>query len=604
MDELGYGPGDRIGDRFEVIGFLGKGGFGVVYHVRDRLDDDCDYALKTCKGELICSPAILRSFKKEALTWVGLGRHEFILEAVAVHEFSGRLFVSMQYIAPDEDGLVTLQDHIAHHRTNISDRLIGLWAIEFCHGIAHAYAHGITAHRDIKPNNILIGPGAFVKIADFGLSAAIGTSEFDRSHLAHFGYDMVRTEGHTICGTLGYIAPELYEGGSAAVSSDIYSFGMTLWQLCAGSPRPPLWEALRVSSGIEGTRSIIASSRIPALKSIYWPVISRCLELNPERRFRSFDAIREEVKAIAARTGLRLDFIVNTAPTFGHLVNRGASLGVLGRLDEAVATYEEAIRIEPNDARVWVNKGNLLSRLGRLIESMQAYDRAVALDPDYDMAWFNKAALLRKMGRDDEALSCFERTIALNPRHFAAWRRKATLLSDRGDFQGALDSYKVAIDLDPKNAVAWTSLANMLLDGVGNPTDALKCYDRALSLEREHMDALRGKAKCLIELDQPEEAFAFLDQVLAADPYDLEALNTKAVGLCKAQRQGEAIPIFDSLLAQCEAQGDVLWTNKGNALLELGHAARAIECFERALAINGQYVSAILQMEVAQRQLE
>ena len=97
---------------------------------------------------------------------------------------------------------------------------------------------------------------------------------------------------------------------------------------------------------------------------------------------------------------------------------------------------------------------------------------------------------------------------------------------------------------------------------------------------------------------------AWLDRALMLDPDDLSTINVKAVALCRLNRQREAIPLFDSLLAVGPAEADVLWTNKGNALAELGDWKSALACFERALAVNSGYEPARSQRAVTLRQLD
>ena len=98
-----YKKGDVIGGKYEVHGTLGKGGFGVVYLVYDRdLREVC--ALKTFRDELLADAAAREAFKKEALLWVNLEEHPFILAARWVTEIFGRLFVRMDYVPPDDTG--------------------------------------------------------------------------------------------------------------------------------------------------------------------------------------------------------------------------------------------------------------------------------------------------------------------------------------------------------------------------------------------------------------------------------------------------------------------------------------------------------------------
>ena len=164
-----YKKGDVIGGKYEVHGTLGMGGFGVVLLATER-DTNELRALKTFRDEFLADPASRDAFKKEALLWVNLEEHPFILAARWVETFSGRLFVAMDYIAPDAERRVNLADHLRSAKP-VSPERAAEWAIQFCMGMEHANAHGIRCHRDIKPANILIAQDGTLKIADFGLAA-------------------------------------------------------------------------------------------------------------------------------------------------------------------------------------------------------------------------------------------------------------------------------------------------------------------------------------------------------------------------------------------------------------------------------------------------
>jgi serine/threonine protein kinase len=166
-----YKKGDVIASKYEVCGTLGKGGFGVVYRIYCR-DTGEVCALKTFRDELLADPAARMAFKKEALLWVNLGKHPAILSADFVEEVSGRLFVKMEYIAPDPQGRVSLGDRLTRSCGPLSANQALFWAIVFCLGMEHAKANGIECHRDIKPANILITQEGKLKIGDFGLASA------------------------------------------------------------------------------------------------------------------------------------------------------------------------------------------------------------------------------------------------------------------------------------------------------------------------------------------------------------------------------------------------------------------------------------------------
>ncbi len=243
-DEL-FKKGDVIGGKYEVHGQIGKGGFGLVLLVYDREDGDV-CALKTFRDEFLADAAARGAFRREALLWVNLDEHPFILAAQYIEEFSGRLFVGMNYIAPDERGWVSLADHLVRFRNGQDADQALKWAIQFCRGMEHANAHGIEAHRDIKPTNILISQDGTLKISDFGLAAAAAhasptgpSGSIVTGGSDGVGLSVVLSGGRRVSGTPGYIAPEVFRGEKADVRSDIYSFGLVLWQMAAGSRKPP-----------------------------------------------------------------------------------------------------------------------------------------------------------------------------------------------------------------------------------------------------------------------------------------------------------------------------------------------------------------------------
>ena len=244
-----YKKGDVIGGKYEIHGTLGKGGFGVVYLAYDRRKKEV-CALKTFRDELLADAAAREAFKKEALLWVRLEEHPFILAARWVEEVSGRLFVQMDYVPPDEEGRVTLQDHLTGGVPVKAEQALA-WAIQFCHGMEYAGANSLKCHRDIKPNIILVASDQALKISDFGLAAAAEgawraggrVGPLVSASQGRVGLSLIETGGKGCCGTPGYIAPEVYEGRGADVRSDIYSFGLVLWQMASGSPAPPFHAA-------------------------------------------------------------------------------------------------------------------------------------------------------------------------------------------------------------------------------------------------------------------------------------------------------------------------------------------------------------------------
>ena len=128
--EAAYEKGDVIGGEFEVHSLLGRGGFGEVYLVCIRRTHEM-YALKTFRQKFLADAKVKENFKRETLLWVNLEEHPFILAARGVEDVSGRLFVRMDYIAPDDQGRVTLADHLVHARGPMETDQALQWATMF-----------------------------------------------------------------------------------------------------------------------------------------------------------------------------------------------------------------------------------------------------------------------------------------------------------------------------------------------------------------------------------------------------------------------------------------------------------------------------------------
>src|SRR5438128_2379978 len=150
MAELAYNDGEWVGDRWRVRKLLGAGGFGEVYLVESwEWQGLC--ALKTVRSEYIGNLKAREAFRREALLWLNLAEHEFIVSARWVEGVSGRLIVVMDYIPPDELGRVTLADHLFTSTGPLETDRILKWGIQFCYGMEHASRQGMKCHQDIKP---------------------------------------------------------------------------------------------------------------------------------------------------------------------------------------------------------------------------------------------------------------------------------------------------------------------------------------------------------------------------------------------------------------------------------------------------------------------
>lgn len=488
-----YKKGDVIGDKYEVHSTLGNGHFGVVYLVYDR-EAEAVCALKTFKDEFLVDPSAWEAFQNETLLWVNLEQHPFILAAKCVAEFSGRLFVKMDYVAPDAEGRVNLHDHLRCGRPLPSERAVE-WAIQFCLGMEHANAHSVKCHRDIKPANILISQGV-LKITDFGLASAAevawkgfaarqGGFLVTGGSVDGFGLSLVQSEGKMRCGTPGYMPPEVYRGEPADVQSDIFSFGLVLWQMAAGSGSPPFVGAYRgdAEAYLREAYEQQMKGRVPSAGEPLSPVIERCLRPDASDRYQDFSVLRDELTFIfrkhTGRPTLQMPQVGERSA--GYWSNKGAAFDVLGRHEEALGCFDRALAIDPRNALVWNHRGAALGGLGRHEEALVCYDKALEIDTRDAKAWFNKGNALADLGRMEEAILCFDKTLTIDPRDAKGWNNKGATLTDLGRHEEALGCYDKALGIDPRFIYARLGKA-VSEDKAGKVAAAVQSYGRFLEL--------------------------------------------------------------------------------------------------------------------------
>jgi serine/threonine protein kinase/Tfp pilus assembly protein PilF len=288
--------GIRIGP-YEILSLLGAGGMGEVYKARDtRLNRII--ALKTLLTERIGDTDQKRRFVLEAQTASKLN-HPNIVTIYEISEENGICFIAMEYVSGatleqvNAGGALLLKDAMKH-------------ASEIADALAAAHSMGII-HRDLKPANIIITDDGRVKVLDFGLAKFIETA----TPGADAETATLRTISGAIMGTPAYMSPEQAEGRKLDARSDVFSFGLVLYEMLSGQP------AFRGDSWISTLASILHEEPRPlreinaAISASIERHVARCLRKDPSQRFQtmldvsralagaSSDAARKEGPSIA-----------------------------------------------------------------------------------------------------------------------------------------------------------------------------------------------------------------------------------------------------------------------------------------------------------------
>ncbi len=314
---LGHQLGNNIGREigvYRIVDCLGAGGMGEVYLAEDsRLDRLV--ALKLLPAFFASDDERLARFQREARTASALN-HPNILTIHEVGEADGVRFIATEFI----DGQ-TIQELIARRELTLSEILD--IAKQIVSGLATAHAAGIV-HRDIKPDNIMRRRDGLVKILDFGIAKLLEVPASD----AHAGAAMF-TETGAVVGTVGYMSPEQARGLAIDERTDIWSFGVVLYQML--THRLPFSGATRMDTLVDILEreplplAPAAADCSPELQSLV-QVVEKTIRKNREDRFQTALELQDDLKRVQER----LDSAgVGKEETFAELLSRNdaASFG-------------------------------------------------------------------------------------------------------------------------------------------------------------------------------------------------------------------------------------------------------------------------------------
>ena len=271
---MAVNPGSRLG-RYEVRSLLGAGGMGEVYLAYDH-DLEREVAIKVLTADPNESSERTRRFLQEARASSALS-HPNVATVFEIGSQDEWRFIAMELVpgAP-------LRARLREGAMAVDETLA--LATQIAAGLAAAHAAGIV-HRDIKPENIMIRPDGYAKILDFGL-AKLREAHDD-------GATILKTGTGVTMGTLSYMSPEQLSGGSVTAASDVFSFGVVLYEMICGR-RPFEGElATEVAAAIL-TKDPAPIDAPPKLAAI----VKKALARNPAERYASAGEMLEELRHI------------------------------------------------------------------------------------------------------------------------------------------------------------------------------------------------------------------------------------------------------------------------------------------------------------------
>ncbi|HXK60347.1 MAG TPA: serine/threonine-protein kinase [Acidobacteriota bacterium] len=437
---------------YQITGLLGKGGMGEVYRARDtKLDRDV--AIKLLSAEFASDAAFLERFRREAKTVASLN-HPHIVTLYSVEEEAGVRFLTMELVEGQ-----SLDQALTAGGLPLSQVLdIG---IAIADALVAAEEKGIV-HRDLKPSNVMLTRDGRVKVLDFGLAKLVQNPATDQS----LTQDASITTGNAVMGTVPYMSPEQLRGHSVDHRSDIFSFGVLLYEIATGrrpfsgatnsdvvvsilrdTPRPvtQMKPGLPHQLGRKNTKEGFDESdalldRVLKIDPNYAPAWGGVAANFANRAVSGMIPFQEGIARARQANARALDIDPHYAPAYAGL----AFVAMYGEGDFAAAAryLEHAFAQDLANGRVLGNSATLLNLLGRKDEAVALWEAISIRDPLNVNALFNLGISQLNAGRLDEAIATYRTVLNLSPGNGVAHYQVVVVMLLKGEAEGALAEFK------------------------------------------------------------------------------------------------------------------------------------------------------------------
>ena len=272
--------GDLLNGRYEILQMLGEGGMGAVYKARD-VELEREVALKVIRPEMAEHPEILQRFKQELILARQITDRN-VIRIFDIGEAGKTKFITMEYLEGEN-----LHQILKRQGKLEVAEAIGIME-QTASGLAAAHREGII-HRDLKPGNIMRDKNGRVVVMDFGLARTIS------------GDGMTRTGA--MLGTIEYMSPEQAQGKDVKASSDIFTFGLILYELLAGVTPFHAESAIASLLMRSQQRAVPLADVAKNVPSTLSNIVSKCLETDPAKRYQSAEELDADLRAWQGRGG-------------------------------------------------------------------------------------------------------------------------------------------------------------------------------------------------------------------------------------------------------------------------------------------------------------
>ncbi|MCU0245321.1 MAG: protein kinase [Bryobacter sp.] len=588
---------------YRILGELGRGGMGVVYRALDtKLERTV--AIKVLSPDRAVTPQRRERFFREARAASALN-HPGIVTIYDINNADGVDVLVMEYV----EGR-TLHDVLEGGPLSMEQATD--YALQLADALKKAHEAGIV-HRDLKPGNVMVSSDGRLKILDFGLAKLVHRDGADESGETRTMAAPLTAFGQ-VFGTLAYMSPEQLQDDPVDARTDIYSFGVVLYEMLAGGrPFQQTTVPALIHKIVYEAPPPLKEKRTgipPALEAI----AMRCMAKAREERFASMGEVAAELRNVVAgtstlrpkaargkggrRPALVLGAIALTAAVGGGFLYwqsgrsapkteavvlpgepaelqrqaRGwlAKPYLQGNVDRALGALEKLVAAEPNNAAArallaeayWRKNGESADAhyLSMIREHAQ---KAIELNPELAAGHTFLAAHFIAAGKLEEAIPLLERAASADPLNPVPYVLRGNLELARKQMEAAGPAYTRAAEIGKDDWYAQMAYG-VYLYRMGRMEAALSTFQRTRELAPEHPTVYQNLAGVYHHLDKDDEAASVLQRGLEVRPTAPLYNNLGTIYFYQG-RYADSVQAFEKALKLSTRVTYLYWGNYGDA---------------------------------------
>ena len=599
--------------QYVVTGHLGQGGMGEVWLARDTTLDR-DVALKLLPAGHSSADADMRKerFFREAKAASALN-HPNIITIYEINSDQGIDFIAMEYVQGRTLSTILKRGPMAFD-------LVERYAAQIAGAVGRAHRASIV-HRDLKPGNIMITDEGLVKVLDFGIAkvtpptadASAETIAVDKPRQA-----ALTREGTTI-GTLGYMSPEQSVGDPVDARSDVFSFGVILYEMIAGSRPFPGQTRSEVLRELHLSQPPPFESLRPDVPAKLRDVVGRCLEKDPADRYPNLtevaialsggaahdaatgvvssssrpsriDAVKSEEAARRERRGRAFPLLVTTA----LVIATAAGVGLWRARQRAAPARTGSNASTPEDASTPSEMTRAAAaflarpdRDGNADRAIALLEKVLAADQNSAIAYAHlSTAYLRKQATNPDpqwiklARESAQRAVELNADLAAAQLSMGFVHAQAAERTEATASFRRAAELDPVNP--WPHIGmGTNYDADHKDAEAEAAFRKGMELGPQEWRASGDYAQFHFRRGHYKEATDLWEAALKITPDNALVMRNLGATYFLLERPDEAASILQRALEVRPAAP--IYTNLGTIRFFQGRYNDAVAAFEKAV---------------------